>query len=216
MGLYLTGHPFDSVREEMSAIISGKLSTLHDMELATSGGGGQYRRAKGKPVKVAGLVLEVRTRPTKSGANIATVILDDGSARMEAVAYSEVFENYRETLQVEQIVVIEGSVSFDDFAGQNRISIDTVMTIQQAREKYLKDLLIEINEDASDRAEQITRLHNVLGKFRGGNCPVKIKVKLKGASSALTLSEEWKVIPKDELMDELKKELPEQQRFIRY
>ena len=49
LGLYLTGHPFDSVREEMMKVVSGKLSVLHDMELSTPGGS-QYRRAKGKPV----------------------------------------------------------------------------------------------------------------------------------------------------------------------
>jgi len=215
LGLYLTGHPFDSVREEMTNIVSGKLATLHDMELSTPGGG-QYRRAKGKPITVAGLVLDVRTRPTKSGAKIATVILDDGSARMEAVAYSEVFESYSEQLLVEQIVVIEGSISFDDFAGQNRISIETVMTVEQARARFLKDLLIELDSNTLKHENRINQLHKLLDAYRGGDCPVKIKLRLAGASSALDLSDEWRVRPKDELLADLKNVLPEQQRFIRY
>ncbi len=217
LGLYLTGHPFDSVREEMLSIVSGKLSILHDMELNSPGaGGGQYRRAKGKPVTVAGLVLDVRTRPTKSGAKIATVILDDGSARMEAVAYTEVFEQYSEQLITEQIVVIVGSISFDDFAGQNRISIESVMTVEQARERFLKDLLIELGGDTLTQENQINQLHTLLGAYRGGDCPVKIKLKLSGVSLALNLPDNWRVSPKDELLQGLKGLLPEQQRFIRY
>ncbi|MBV1875033.1 MAG: DNA polymerase III subunit alpha, partial [Cycloclasticus sp.] len=215
LGLYLTGHPFDSVREEMVSIVSGKLATLHDMELS-SPSGGQYRRAKGKPITVAGLVLDVRTRPTKSGAKIATVILDDGSARMEAVAYTEVFENYCEQLLVDQIVVIEGSISFDDFAGQNRISIETVMTVEQARERFLKDLLIELDSNSLKHENKINQLYELLATYRGGDCPVKIKLTLVGASSALNLSDDWRVKPKDALLADLKNVLPEQDRFIRY
>ncbi|MBV1912109.1 MAG: DNA polymerase III subunit alpha, partial [Cycloclasticus sp.] len=182
LGLYLTGHPFDSVRDEMMSVVSGKLSTLHDMELS-SPAGGQYRRAKGKPVTVAGLVLEVRTRPTKSGSKIATIIIDDGSARMEAVAYSEVFENYNEILLTDQIVVIEGSISFDDFAGQNRISIESVMTIEQARARFLKDLFIELDGKSLKQENQVNQLHELLSVYRGGECPVRIKLTLDGASS---------------------------------
>jgi len=215
LGLYLTGHPFDSVRDEMMSVVSGKLSTLHDMELS-SPAGGQYRRAKGKPVTVAGLVLEVRTRPTKSGSKIATIIIDDGSARMEAVAYSEVFENYNEILLTDQIVVIEGSISFDDFAGQNRISIESVMTIEQARARFLKDLFIELDGKSLKQENQVNQLHELLSVYRGGECPVRIKLTLDGASSALNLSDEWRVSPKDALLEGLRNVLPEQHRFIRY
>jgi DNA polymerase-3 subunit alpha len=215
LGLYLTGHPFDSVREEMMSVVSGKLSTLHDMELS-SPAGSQYRRAKGKPVTVAGLVLEVRTRPTKSGSKIATIIIDDGSARMEAVAYSEVFENYNEILLTDQIVVIEGSISFDDFAGQNRISIESVMTIEQARARFLKDLFIELDGKSLKQENQVNQLHELLSVYRGGECPVRIKLTLDGASSALNLSDEWRVSPKDALLEGLRNVLPEQHRFIRY
>jgi len=215
LGLYLTGHPFDSVRDEMMSVVSGKLSTLHDMELS-SPAGSQYRRAKGKPVTVAGLVLEVRTRPTKSGSKIATIIIDDGSARMEAVAYSEVFENYNEILLTDQIVVIEGSISFDDFAGQNRISIESVMTIEQARARFLKDLSIELDGKSLKQENQVNQLHELLSVYRGGECPVRIKLTLDGASSALNLSDEWRVSPKDALLEGLRNVLPEQHRFIRY
>ncbi len=214
LGLYLTGHPFDSVREEMSCVTSGKLLTLHEMELNTSSGG-QYRRAKGKPVTAAGLVLEVRTRPTKSGAKIATVILDDGSARIEAVAYSEVFDNFSEQLVNEQIVVIIGAISFDDFAGQNRITIESVLTVEQARERFSKDLLIDIHHNDM-QGLSVDTLRQLLNPYKGGNCPVRIKVALQGASSAFKLADEWNVVPHDLLLEELKKTLPHQKSFIRY
>ena len=216
LGLYLTGHPFDSVKEEMSSVVSGKLSAMLEMEMASSNSGGQYRRSKGKPVIVAGLILEVRTRPTKNGSKIATVILDDGSARLEAVAYSETFDNYRDQLVSEQMVVIEGGLSFDDFAGQNRVSIETVMTVEQARERFVKDLVIELNPAVIDPEQKIKQLHSLFTEFLGGSCPVTMKVELAGASSVIRLAEKWSIMPKDNLLKELQKTFPEQQTFVRY
>jgi len=217
LGLYLTGHPFDCVKEEMLSIVSGKLSSLLDMELSSpKQAGGQYRRAKGKPVTAAGLVLEVRTRPTKNGSKIATVMLDDGSGRLEAVAYSETFDTYSELLVSEQIVVIEGGLAFDDFAGQNRLSIETVMTVEQARERFIKDLLIELNLSDNEQLETISQLEKLLAPYKGGACPVTLKLQLKGAQALIRPSDEWLVTVKDSLLDELKKILPEQQKMVRY
>lgn len=216
LGLYLTGHPFDSVKEELVPVVSGKLATLLEMELGGQRNTGQYRRAKGKPVTIAGLVLEVRTRPTKSGSKIATVILDDGSARLEAVAYSETYDKYADCLLTDRIVVIEGGLSFDDFAGQNRVSIESVMTVEQARERFAKDIVIELTPDIEGQQQKLQQLHTLFSKHLGGTCAIKIKVQLPGASSVLRLSEDWRVSPADELLDGLKKTLPEQENFIRY
>jgi len=197
LGLYLTGHPFDSVKEEMNSVVSGKLLSLLDMELASpKQAGGQYRRVKGKPVTAAGLILEVRTRPTKSGSKIATVILDDGSARLEAVAYSETFDTFSELLVSEQIVVIEGGLAFDDFAGQNRLSIETVMSVEQARERFIKDLLIEL--DVSEKNH------------------LTLKLRLKGAVALMRPDNAWCVSAKDSLIEQLHKILPEQEKVVRY
>lgn len=216
LGLYLTGHPFDSVKVEMSSVASSKLSTLLEMELGSSGGGGQFRRAKGKPVVIAGLILEVRTRPTKSGSKIATVIIDDGSARIEAVAYSEVFDNYREFLLVDQIVVIEGALSFDDFAGQNRVTIESVMTVEQTRERFAKYILLEMTADSNVQEQKVMQLHDILSSYTGGSCPVNVKVQLAGASSVLKMSDAWHVKPADALLDEIKDVFTDQENVVRY
>lgn len=216
LGLYLTGHPFDSVKEEMSAIVSGKLSKLVEMDLGTPQGGNKFR-SKGKPVTIAGLILEVRIRLTKRGSKIATIILDDGSARLELVAYTEVYEQYREMLLAEHIVVISGGLSFDDFAGQNRVSIETVLTVEQAREKFAKNILVELTEHSDLTTDNVVnQLHKTIAMYKGGECPIKIKYASNNASTAIGLSEDWSVYPKDALIEELKKMLPEQNKFVRF
>lgn len=216
LGLYLTGHPFDSVKEEMQALVSGKLSLMLEMELAGANQGGQYRRVKGKPVTIAGLILEVKTRLTKTGSKIATIIVDDGSARLEAVAYTETYERFSEVLKSEQIVVLEGGLAHDDFAGQNRLSIESVMTVEEARERFIKDVLIELDLTAQGEADKIDQLKRLLSEFTGGQCPIKIKATLANTSLALVLSEQWFISPKDGLLEKLQKLFPTQNKFIRY
>ncbi|PCI20211.1 MAG: DNA polymerase III subunit alpha [Piscirickettsiaceae bacterium] len=216
LGLYLTGHPYDSVKNEMLSIVSGKLSSLLEMDIAVPQGGKSYR-AKGKPVTIAGLILDVRTRLTKRGSKIATIILDDSSARLELVAYTEPYEEYRDMLVSEQIVVIEGTLSFDDFAGQNRVTIQSVLTVEQAREKFAKSILLELNENAEESMDDVVaELHKTMAIFRGGDCPVKIKYACHNVMAAIGLAETWSVYPKDELINKLKIILPGQENFVRF
>jgi DNA polymerase-3 subunit alpha len=90
------------------------------------------------------------------------------------------------------------------------------MTVEQARERFSKDLLLVLNDRDIDHDNTMVQLHRLLSEYKGGNCPVKIKVRLQGASSALELPEQWRISPKDLLLEELKKNLPEQKSFIRY
>lgn len=214
LGLYLTGHPYDAVKDEMTSVVSGKLSSLLDIDMAVPQGG---YRAKGKPVTIAGLILDVRIRLTKRGSKIATIILDDSSARLELVAYTEPYEQYREMLISEQIVVIQGALSFDDFAGQNRVTIESVMTVEQAREKFAKSILLELNENSTQAMDGVvSELHKTISTFRGGECPVNIKYANEQVAAAIGLAESWSVYPKDELINKLKILLPEQEKFVRF
>ncbi|UCE77950.1 MAG: DNA polymerase III subunit alpha, partial [Gammaproteobacteria bacterium] len=95
LGLYLTGHPIDRYRAELASIISGPLAELND---EGPGAGASRQRGQEKTVVLAGLVVELRTRNTQSGARMAFVTLDDRSARMEIRVFSRVFEQYRALL----------------------------------------------------------------------------------------------------------------------
>ncbi|ORU89674.1 MAG: DNA polymerase III subunit alpha [Cycloclasticus sp. symbiont of Poecilosclerida sp. M] len=216
LGLWLTGHPFDSVRDEMSLLTSGKLNTLLEMELASSQNS-YGRRGAGKPVVIAGVILDVRTRITKMGSKIATIILDDGSARLEAIAFSKIFDAYQELLVTENVIVIEGGLSFDDFAGVNRVKADSIVSVEVAREKASKDVYVELNESAGVNAiEAVDKLHTIINNFTGGDCPVKVKIISDGAAATMCLADQWRVHPTDELIDALKSAFPSQESFVRF
>ena len=64
---------------------------------------------------VAGLIVASRTMKTKRGDTMAVLQLDDRSARIEVTVYADTWNEHRELLVKDQIVIVEGSVAHDDF-----------------------------------------------------------------------------------------------------
>jgi len=43
------------------------------------------------------------------------VVLDDGTARVELTVFNELFESHRNWLKEDQLLIVEGKASFDNF-----------------------------------------------------------------------------------------------------
>ncbi|MGD8617168.1 MAG: DNA polymerase III subunit alpha, partial [Gammaproteobacteria bacterium] len=201
LGLYLTGHPIDRYREELASIISGSLSELGEEGAAAPAGA--PRRGQEKTVVLAGLVVELRTRNTQSGARMAFVTLDDRTARMEIRVFSKVFEQYRALLAIDKVLVVQGTLGFDEFSGSMRLNAERMYEIDQAREVYAKRLVVDVAETRAGNGF-VSTLASVLSPFREGRCPVGIRYLGAAAQAHMTLGEGWRVHPTDELLHRLR------------
>jgi len=200
LGLYLTGHPIDRYRAELASIISGPLAELND---EGPGAGTSRQRGQEKTVVLAGLVVELRTRNTQSGARMAFVTLDDRSARMEIRVFSRVFEQYRALLAIDKVLVVQGTLAFDDFSGSMRLNAERVYEVDQAREVYAKRLVVDVAELKAGNGF-VHSLANVLLPYCEGSCPVGIRYLGSSAQAHITLGNEWRVHPTDELLHRLR------------
>ena len=81
LGFYLSGHPFNAYAEELKHFVRTRLDRLNPQR---------------EPQLLAGIVYAIRTQVTRRG-RMGIIVLDDGSARVELVVYSELFESVRET-----------------------------------------------------------------------------------------------------------------------
>ena len=84
---------------------------------------GERGWSQGKPATVAGLVLEIRRRP-----NRVTLILDDRSARLEVSLFEETFQQYRDIIVKDAILIVDGMLRFDDFIEAWRLQAKTLWT----------------------------------------------------------------------------------------
>ena len=224
LGLYLTGHPIGQYESELANFITGRLGTL-GIETGNRGWGaarqgeGQRANRTNNEIRavVAGLVMELRTKQNKNGKRMAFATLDDRTGRLEVAVFSEVFEKYRDYLSKDTMLVAEGMLGMDDFAGQLRLSADRLFSIEQARAHFAKNLLIQWPPAEGPKAcgSLAEELHALLKPFQGGACPICIEYQGLTAKSLIQLGESWRVHPGDELLNRLQKRIgPDKVRIL--
>jgi len=209
LGLYLTGHPIERYEAELKHIRHASIGEL----LADA------ERSKSKMEgRVAGLVVEMRTRQTKKGTMMGFATFDDRTGRLEVAAFSKTYEKYRDILSKDVLLVAEGPLSIDDFSGGLRMTADKLYTFEEARELFARCIVLGWNkaESEMDSVLFVDGLKKALQPFAGGNCPVQIEYSNDQAKAVIQLGDEWRVHPSDELILRLNKFLLEGVVEVRY
>ena len=197
LGLYLTGHPFDAVRKDAKFFVDGRLGDLaKEPPPQTASGERDYARGR-REVTVAGLIVDVRKR-----GNRVSVVVDDDTGRMEIALFSEIFEEYRHLLVKDEIVVVFGSLRYDDFIGGWTLNAKTVLSIDRVIESRAKSMLLKLAPNGQGE-KLLADLHDLLLPYRQGNCDVAVQYYGDGAAARLSLGPEWSVRPSRELRDKL-------------
>jgi DNA polymerase-3 subunit alpha len=200
LGLYLTGHPITQYEDELAHMITARLGQL-DVEDSRGFGRNKETRAV-----VAGLVVDLRTRQNKNGKRMGFATLDDRTGRLEVAVFSEIYEQNREQLLKDSLLVVEGSLGVDDFSGQMRLTAERLSSIEQARGQFARALILKLTA-AGEKQGYADLLMDVLRPYTGGPCPVSIHYRGVSAETALLLGDAWRVMPSDELLRRLRARL---------
>ncbi len=189
LGFFLSGHPYNAVRAELSAFVRKPLAALE---------------AQKEPTLLAGLVTTLRTQMTRRG-KMVVVTLDDGTAQIEMTVFNELYEAERAKLREDEVLVVEGKVSRDDFSGGLRINAERLMTLGEARGRFAKALRLAIHGKVSRAGTAAAeKLRVLLAPHRNGPCPVRVRYRNAEAECELPLGEAWRVNLDDELLTGLR------------
>jgi DNA polymerase-3 subunit alpha len=188
LGLYLTGHPFDEYEKEVRRFVRSSIADL---------------KPNKSPQRVAGLVVAQRTMKTRTGSTMCFITLDDRSARIEATLFSEAFFENRELLQSDQVIIVEGQVSHDDYSGQMKMRVSSVMDVATARQQFSKGLKLVLHADQLQNG-LLDQLDDTLRPFRSEGSPVWIDYRSPAASTRIALGDSWRVQPDDDLLLKLR------------
>ena len=192
LGLYLTGHPIDEYEHELKHLVSSRIS--------------EVKPDKNKQT-IAGLAVAFRVMKTKRGDNMAFITLDDRSGRMEVAVFSDTYNEYRESLVKDAMLVIEGEISNDDYSGGLKMRADKVMDLNEVRESKIRGIKL-LWTKSSMLTDQVSRLQATLERFpsAGQPCPVHITYDSGVHKGDWTLGNRYRVQPCDDLLDELRVE----------
>ncbi|MFI4956864.1 MAG: DNA polymerase III subunit alpha [Gammaproteobacteria bacterium] len=189
LGLYLTGHPMDKYRDELRRFVRFTLANL--------------RPDPKEKTRVAGLLVGIRTVKTKQGKRMAILVLDDGTARLDVTLFADDYNKYQPVLVKDTLLVLSGTVTHDDFSGELRMRAQEVFTFVEARNLFLKRMLITVDAQGHE-AEFSQKLGAMLAPYQSGMCPVHIDFRHPSVKAQLVLGEAWRIMPDDILVQALR------------
>ncbi|GJC31101.1 DNA-directed DNA polymerase [Acinetobacter sp. KAM398] len=201
LGLYLTGHPIDVYRNELKAFIPSKINELTPTR-------------RGVTTVFAGLVVDVANFP-----NRMVVTLDDGTARIEVSANHERFQRFKDIVQTEKVVVIEGEIyereGFDRPMGR----LTKAFSLNEIRQKRANSIQIHLHaEHLSKTLSQ--DLQNMLLPYCNvdlcTHIPVLLHLDYAYATAELHLGIQWKIAPLDEALVKLRDYFGKESVHIEY
>jgi DNA polymerase-3 subunit alpha len=206
LGLYLTGHPIEEYLDELQQFCSARLSRL---------------KAERRKQYIAGLVVAQRNMKSRRGGSIAFLTMDDRSGRLEAVLYPDKFEAAQQKLGKDRVLVLEGEVLEDDFTGSLKMEVESVLTMEEARRRFSRDLTIRLADRPS--VDMISRLRSSLEPHlrTEAGCQVAVVCRARRddgltAEGKVYLGPGWRVNPSDDLLNLLRREFGEERVALTY
>ncbi len=188
LGLYLTGHPIIQYEDELARIITHRIKNL-----APS--------ARGEKQIIAGLVMAIRTMQTKRGDRMAFVTLEDRGGRQEVAVFADLFNEARELLKKDCVVIVQGETKHDDYSGGLRVRALKIYDLQGARKTFAKKLRLELDAAQGVAPDFVEKLKSVLAAHVPGSCSVELCYASAKANAVLEFGAEWMVQPVESLLD---------------
>ncbi len=103
-GMFMSGHPLDHYKFELKYYGIMQLSDFNEFKDSVT----LSASNTGKPFKVAGLVVDVQHRVTKTGKNFGSFVIEDFSGKTDFILWSEDYVKYQHYLEKGQNIVITG------------------------------------------------------------------------------------------------------------
>jgi DNA polymerase-3 subunit alpha len=182
LGFFLSGHPYNEYAAELGTFVRRRLGQIEPQR---------------EPVLLAGIVLATRTQMTRRG-KMAIVTLDDATAQIEVSVFNELWDAERDKIREDDLLLVEGKVSRDDYSGGQRVTADKLLTLAEARGRFARQLRLALNGQAD-----AARLRTLLAPHRNGPCPVRLSYRNGAAQAEITLPDDWRVRLDDALLESL-------------
>ncbi len=161
VGIYISGHPLDDFKAEISAFCNASVSYVNSLEDYVN-----------KELSFAGVITDVHHRVSKNGKGWALFSIEDYTDSFEFRIFGEEYLKYRHFLMINSFVYIkvfvrEGWINRETGKkGEPRLQFNSFMMLQEVMETYAKKLTIKLNIDELKK-ENILDLKETLVAHKG-------------------------------------------------
>src|SRR3989441_1693982 len=162
LGLYLSDHPLKRIEHELVTRVDTYANQvtpeMEDLE-----------------VRVGGLIKAVRPVVTKTGRPMAFVLLEDLTGAVEVIVFSRLYEERRQLLEADGIVIVRGKVDArttnaddEERSESAKIIADEIIAFDAPEpDAWVRNQLVHLDLPAEASADQLARLQEILGTAPG-------------------------------------------------
>ena len=198
VGIYISGHPLDDFKTEISVFCNGHIGLFNHLEDMVN-----------KEISFAGVISDVQHRTSKNGKGWALFTVEDYNDSYEFRIFGEEYLKFRHFLMLNSFIYIkvfirEGWVNRDTGKkGDPRMQFNSMEQLQDVLEKYARKLTIHLKLNELEE-ERIRNLKELLS-YHSGDRTLNFVVHEKEHKIKLTMpSRKQKVHISNELLTELK------------
>lgn len=201
LGLYINGHPLMEYKEEMERLTTINTSQLVFEETEEMDMESYALQLDGKSVVMGGILGAVKAKTTKNNNMMAFAQLEDLYGTIELIIFPKIYEEYRELLKNDNIIIVEGRISIKEEESPKLIC-ERISPLKKGRQHKLY-----IKIDSEKNPGLLESIKKVLNDNRGDN-PVYIvdeARKSNGKPMVMQASRHMWVNINDSLLNDLKK-----------
>lgn len=164
-GFYISGHPLDEYKAEISAFCNVNLQDLN----------GGLSKFSSKTLTFAGMINMSEIKTAKTGNQYANFEMEDFTDSFRISLFSEDFLKFKYLLVEGTYILIFGRVEVNKRNNRPEIRIKNMVLLAEAMEKLCKSLTVSLELENLDTAfiKELTKMVQT----NPGECDLKIRIK---------------------------------------
>lgn len=191
IGFYLSGHPLEKYRDELEA--------FSNIELLNKSNVGEY--------KIGGIVTNPKVYFDKNYKPWSRFILETLTKKVTILAFSDTYEKNKKNIIDNNEVFVIGKISKRDKDNKEKtIIMDSLIQLNELREKMVKKLHIRIDYEKNDSTKLKFLINKILKKY-SGKISLMIHIIDENNKEWIKTAKNIKVNSSWSLVEELKAEL---------
>ena len=177
LGFYLSGHPLTRYEDTLEKFTNAASASLRDFQ-------------DGSPVRIGGVVTNIKIIMTKKGDQMAFVTLEDLQGTVEITVFSSVFPAVGELLIEDTPILVQGTIQKDENAA--KLLADTIIHMEKAEEIWTASVHFNLDRNRTEK-DLLLKLSQIIKRYPG-SCSAYINLQEPDkAKTIIALPETTKV-----------------------
>jgi DNA polymerase-3 subunit alpha len=187
-GYYFSGHPVMAI-----STIADKLSSTSIIKL----------NINSKKAKIVCLVNSVRQIRDRKGKPLTFMNLSDGTGTMDGIVSSELYENSFKFIKEGKIIVVSGSIEFDEYRSREksmdmfRMRVSSITEMDDELTLKITKVIVNIEKSNFNSLESFSDAILSINEsfWTDGKCLISAKIKQSNSEAMIDLGHKFKFAP---------------------